>query len=80
MSQREEGSAESRVLSSACHQCHQKEKEKKNPEMKEKCKFFLATILKRIKFCWEIGHKRCEGVRKEGRTFVCNCSIKVGLF
>lgn len=60
-------------------QWHQKGKKKKK-EMKENCKFFFVTILKRTKFCWEIGHKRCEEARKEGRTFVCKCSIEVGLF
>jgi len=69
----------SRVLSSACHHNGIK-RERKKKEMKENCKLFLVTILKRTKFLWEIGHERSEELRTEGRTFVCKCSIKVGLF
>lgn len=81
LSGREGGSAVSRVQFGVSPQWHQKRKGKKGKkkEMKENCKFFLVTILKRAKFLWEIGHERCEAARKEGRTFVCKCSMKVGM-
>lgn len=69
-SQREEGSAESGVSRSACHHNGIKRERKKKKEIKENCKLFLVTILKRAKFWWEIGHKRCEeGGKKVGPLF-----------